>query len=101
LARSQVRDVYVLGRRSPAEAKWTTKELRELGELADADVVLDPAELELLPQSLAAIEADPAAMKNLEVLRDFAQRPLSGKPRRIHLRFLVSPVALESDDGVR
>lgn len=97
LERSNVTDIVVLGRRGPAEAKWTTKELREFGELADADVVVDPDDLNLLPESLAAIADDRAALRNLDVLREFAARPLTGKRRRVHLRFLVSPVELEPD----
>ncbi len=97
LQRSTLTDIVILGRRGPAEAKWTTKELREFGELADADVVVDPNDLELLPTSRAAIADDRAALKNLEVLADFAARPLQGRPRRVHLRFLVSPIALEAD----
>ena len=43
---STIRDIVVVGRRGPAQASWTTQELKELGELAGADVVVDPAELE-------------------------------------------------------
>lgn len=99
LERSNVTDVVVLGRRGPAEAKWTTKELREFGELADADVIVDPDDLTLLPESEAAIAGDVVAQRNMEVLRELAARPLTGKRRRVHLRFLVSPVALEADEG--
>jgi ferredoxin/flavodoxin---NADP+ reductase len=94
---SPVRDVVVLGRRGPAEAKFTTKELRELGELADADIVVDPRDLDILAESRAAIASDHIAMKNLEILEAFSQRPPSGKRRRIHLRFLVSPVEVHPD----
>ena len=45
-AASQVEEVHLLARRGPAQARFTTRELRELGELADADVVVDPADLE-------------------------------------------------------
>ena len=99
LAESRVEDIHVLGRRGPAQAKWTTKELRELGELANADIVVDPAELELDPASAAAVEADAPLKKNLEVLRAFAAKPLEGKPRRVHLHFFVSPRALAGEDG--
>src|SRR6202046_3588366 len=44
---SSVREVHVIGRRGPAQAKFTTKELRELGELSGVHVSADPAELEL------------------------------------------------------
>ncbi len=97
LAGSQVTDIVVLGRRGPAEAKWTTKELREFGELEDADVVVDPAEMDVMLASRAAIADDKAALRNLEVLEGFASRPLAGKRRRVYLRFLRSPRAIEPD----
>ncbi|CAN5889565.1 hypothetical protein BH24DEI2_BH24DEI2_27360 [soil metagenome] len=100
LQTSPVTDVYMLGRRGPAQGKFTTKELRELGELANADIVVDPADVETDTASLASIENEPALKKNLEVLRDFAQKPLQGKPRRVHLRFLVSPVEILGDGKV-
>jgi ferredoxin/flavodoxin---NADP+ reductase len=99
LRSSSVRDVVVLGRRGPAEAKFTTKELRELGELVDADIVVDPRDLDILPESRAAIARDHIAQKNLEVLEEFARRAPTGKGRRIHLRFLVSPVELLPDES--
>ncbi len=101
LAQSQVTDIYMLGRRGPAQAKFTTKELRELGELHNADVLVRPEELELDEKSAASIAHDPAMLKNLEVLREFAARPLSGKPRRIHIRFFVSPVAVLGEGRVQ
>ena len=94
LQTSPVTDIYMLGRRGPAQAKFTTKELRELGDLANADIVVDPEEVEPDAASLASLEGDPALKKNLEVLRDFAQKPLQGKPRRVHLRFFVSPTEI-------
>ncbi len=101
LAQSQVTDIYMLGRRGPAQAKFTTKELRELGELHNADVLVRPEELELDEKSAASIAHDPAMLKNLEVLREFAARPLSGKPRRIYIRFFVSPVAILGEGRVQ
>ncbi len=97
LAESRVRDVVVIGRRGPAEAKWSTKELRDLGELEDADLVIDPADLAISDESRAAIADDPVARRNLEVLEELAARPLRGLNRRIHLRFLLSPIAIEAD----
>ncbi|WP_293914152.1 FAD/NAD(P)-binding protein [Deinococcus sp.] len=97
LANSQVSDVYVLGRRGPAQAKFTTKELREFGELHAADVIVKPEEIALSDEAYAAI-TDNTVRKNVDVLREFAARPPEGKPRRVHLRFLVSPTEL-LDDG--
>ena len=91
---STIRDIVVVGRRGPAQASWTTQELKELGELAGADVVVDPAELELDAASEASLEHDTNSKRNIEVLRDFAARRTTGKPVTVRLRFLASPVAL-------
>ncbi|MCP2013645.1 ferredoxin--NADP+ reductase [Deinococcus sp. HSC-46F16] len=97
LERSHVRDVWVLGRRGAAQAKFTTKELREFGELSAADPIVKPAEVQV-DEATEALITDNTVKKNLEVLRDFAVRTPEGKERRIHLRFLVSPVEI-LDDG--
>ena len=52
-----IREILVLGRRGPVQAAWTSTELVELGELAGADLVVDPAELELDAASEAALDA--------------------------------------------
>jgi len=103
LRRSRVREVYLLGRRGPVQAAFTTPEARELGELADADVTVPAAEAEPDPLSreeLARSE-DRALRRKIELLQEFARRPLSGKPKRLTLRFLVSPVELLGDDAGR
>ncbi|NTY01850.1 FAD-dependent oxidoreductase [Deinococcus sp. JMULE3] len=94
---SHVQDVWVLGRRGPAQAAFTTKELREFGELHAAEPVVKPQEIALTESEKAAI-TDNTKKKNVEVLRDFAAREPEGKARRVHLRFLVSPVEI-LDDG--
>jgi ferredoxin--NADP+ reductase len=101
IADSGLRELVMLGRRGPVQAAFTPPELQELGELAGADVVVDPAELELDPASERALEADrERARRNVELLREYAARPLDGKPRRIVLRFLVSPVRILGDERV-
>ena len=91
----------MLGRRGPVQAAFTPPELKELGELGGADVVVDPADLELDAASAAALEADRArARRNLDILHEFAARQPTGKPKRLVLRFLVSPVAIVGDGKV-
>ena len=97
---STIGDIVVVGRRGPAQASWTTQELKELGELAGADVVVDPAELVLDPQSEASLEQDTNSKRNMEVLRDFAAREPTGKPVTVRLRFLASPVAIHGKGRV-
>jgi ferredoxin--NADP+ reductase len=97
---STLREIVVLGRRGPAQASFTTPELQELGELAGADVAVDAADLELDAASEALLEHDTNARRNLEVLRGFAERKPSGKPKTLRLRFLVSPVAIHGEQRV-
>ena len=97
---STVKEIVMLARRGPVQAAFTTPELIELGELAGCDVVVDPADLVLDPVSEAALEGDTNATRNLEVLREYAARPLHGHPKQLHLRFLRSPVELTGDGRV-
>jgi ferredoxin--NADP+ reductase len=96
LGRSRVRDIYMIGRRGPVQGAFTNPELKELGEMAGADIVVRPSDLELDPGSaeLLASAADKTAEKNLDTLQRFAAQPRAGKPRAIHLRFLLSPLEL-------
>jgi ferredoxin/flavodoxin---NADP+ reductase len=105
LARSQVSEVVIVGRRGPAQASFTNPELLELGELADADVIVDPAELDralaLAGRAGSVIEADITSRRNVEILRSYASRPPAGHRKRIVLRFLLSPVAFLPDEHGR
>jgi len=98
---SNVRQIVVVGRRGPAQAAFTNPELLELGELEDADVIVDAEELE---RALAVPDPsmDPTSERNVSVLRDYAGRAPAGKSKRVVLRFLLSPTELIGDgDGVR
>jgi ferredoxin--NADP+ reductase len=98
---SGIREILVVGRRGPVQAAWTPVEVGELGELAGADVIVDPADLELDEASAAELEAAaPTVRRSIEHLRDYAGREPTGKPRAIRLRFFSSPVAIHGDDKV-
>jgi ferredoxin--NADP+ reductase len=94
IAASSLREIVVVGRRGPAQAAFTTPELQEMGDLAGADVIVDPADLE------GADPKDTNSERNLAVLRDFAAREPVGKPRRVVFRFFHSPVAILGDERV-
>jgi ferredoxin--NADP+ reductase len=100
LGGSAVRSVVMVGRRGPAEAKFTTKELRELGELENADIRVSAAEVAADEASIAAAAGDLTITKNLEVLAWFAEQSPSGKPRSVELRFLLSPVEFVGTERV-
>jgi ferredoxin--NADP+ reductase len=99
LRASKVREVVMLGRRGPAQAAFTTPELKEFGELAGVDVIVDPADVELDELSAAALADDKTATKNVDLLKTYAARGATGAPRRIVMRFLVSPVEVVGEDG--
>lgn len=97
LGRSNVREIHVIGRRGPAQAKFTGKELREFGELADCDPVVKAEDLKLNPESEAEIadKNNAGSAKNIEIFQSFAARAPSAKKRRCIFRFLEGPVRLE------
>jgi ferredoxin/flavodoxin---NADP+ reductase len=97
---SEIREILVLGRRGPVQAAWTPTELQEMGELAGADVLVDPAELELDAASEAELEAaSNIVQRNMGILREFARRKPS-RTRVVRLRFRVSPVAILGEERV-
>jgi len=99
---SGIREILVVGRRGPVQAAWTPVEVGELGELEGADVLVDPTDLELDEASAAELAAAPPTVRrNLDHLRDYAERQPSGKPRAIRLRFLASPVAILGEENVK
>ncbi len=101
LADSRVADIHMVGRRGPAQAKFTTKELRELGALPGAEALVEGGEAALDPAWEDASGLPAAARRNLEVLRGWDREAGRGRGRRIRLRFFLRPVALLGDDAVR
>jgi len=95
LRASQVREVFLLGRRGPAQAAFSPAELKELGTMAAADPVVSAGEL----AGWAGSESTGDAEKDriLKVLRAFAARPPRADARKLHLRFLVSPTEVIAD----
>ena len=103
LAGSAIEEIVVLGRRGPAQAAFTNPEVRELGELTDAEIVIDPAEIELDEASREYFESedcDPTHRRNVEIFTDFSAREPEGKPKRVVMRFCCSPVEIRGEDRV-
>lgn len=102
LKHSKVKNIYVLGRRGPAQAAFTNPEIKELGELDDASVIVGQQEVTLDPVSRQYVDSgqDKVASKNVEILKGFAAQGDTGKPRKIIMRFCVSPVEIIGTDKV-
>jgi ferredoxin/flavodoxin---NADP+ reductase len=100
---SAVTEIIVLGRRGPAQAAFTNPEVLELGELQDADVIVDPKDVELDEHSKAWLESDAADMtskRNVDIFTEYSERTPEGKRKRVVLRFLTSPVEILGDGKV-
>jgi len=93
LRKSDVEEIYVLGRRGPAQAAFTNPEIKELGEMADADIIVDceDASLDELSATHLKEARDRSAIRNVKILQSYVDRGITGKSRRIIMRFLVSP----------
>jgi ferredoxin--NADP+ reductase len=103
LRESRIEEVIVLGRRGPAQAAFTSAELRELGRLDGVDTRVDPDGVELDPVSREWLDEQGTftARKNVQLLREFAARPpRPDARRRIELRFLTSPVTIRGNGKV-
>jgi ferredoxin--NADP+ reductase len=105
LTASKVREVHVIGRRGPAQAKFTTKELRELGELAGVDIVVPAQEAGLAAFDAAGegerlAESDRRVRGNLAVISGWAARHATGHARRLTVRFWLRPVKIEGTERV-
>jgi ferredoxin/flavodoxin---NADP+ reductase len=104
LSSSGVEEIVVLGRRGPAQAAFTNPEVRELGELTEADIVIDPGEVELDPASreyLDSEDCEPTHRRNVEIFREFSERPPEGKRKRVVMRFCCSPIEIRGEGRVQ
>ena len=100
LADSKITDIHLIGRRGPVQAAFTKLEIKELGELAECDVVVNKADLNLGASCQSELEESNKAQKNVEILTEFAGRPTGTKSKRIHIHFFKSPIAISGTDNV-
>lgn len=103
LSKSKVKNIYLLGRRGPAQAAFTNPEIKELGKMQDADIVVDPSEVVIDPLSqgyLDSPDVDKKDVQNVKILQEYAQQGPKGLSRRIIARFLVSPTELLGTERV-
>jgi ferredoxin/flavodoxin---NADP+ reductase len=105
LMASKVREVHMIGRRGPAQAKFTTKELRELGELDGVDIVVGAGEADLdafdpTGESARLAQADRHVRGNYKVISDWAARGPAAGGRRLTIRFWLRPVEILGPERV-
>jgi ferredoxin--NADP+ reductase len=101
---SKVKTTWLLGRRGPVQAKFSTPEIRELGEMVDTEVSIPAGDLELDEFSQAELDAgseNDESHRNIQALRELAEHREPHKGRKLILRFLVSPVEILGDENGR
>lgn len=103
LRHSNVKEIYVLGRRGPAQAAFTVPEIKEMGELADVDVIVprEEAQLDALSEQALAESADRGTARKVEIIQQYAEQEPAGKSRKLIFRFLVSPTEIIGDENGR
>ncbi len=96
LAGSRVREIHIIGRRGPAQAKFTNKELRELGELRKCSAEVSASDLQLEATCLKELtdKNNFVAAKNMEVFQGWSDRRAAPGDKRIVFHFLKRPVEL-------
>ena len=99
-ARKGISEVHILGRRGPAYTSFTTKELRELGQLPGVDVIMAADDLDLDESSRAVVARDKVAARNVAVMREWADRKPTGADKRIYLHFWSRPTRILGSERV-
>lgn len=100
LSRSNIKTVYMLGRRGPAQAAFTNPEVIELGRLGDADVrtLREEVEIDELTKEEIERSQDKSTIKKLEIVKQFSDDNPDKKNKTLIIRFLVSPVEIIGDE---
>lgn len=98
LRKSRVKTIHLLGRRGPAQAAYSPAEIREIGELESADLVVDPKEAEL-DEASKPDYADPGNKKNVDYVQARAALGDGAKAKKVRLRFCASPVEVIGEAG--
>jgi len=97
LAESRIKKIHVVGRRGPAQAKFTAKELREFASLSHCTPRVNPAELLIDEKSEQELDdiSNPVPRKIFGLFKDFSAAQTADKERVCCFRFLRSPVELK------
>ena len=103
LAKSNIKEIHMIGRRGPVQAAFTPVEIREFGELSDCHPVVDPKDLEVSGASQVELDDPDNAQrrKNYEILKSLSTLQPGNKRKKFIVHFLKSPVELIGDKKVK
>ena len=100
LAESKIKEIHVIGRRGPAQAKFTPKELREFGELSDCNSIVQESDMILNLESEKELEekSNIASKKIYDQFCEFSKRDADpSKSKNCNFDFLMGPKELIGD----
>ena len=98
---SLIKDIYIIGRRGPLEAKFSNKELVEIGKLTNGVPVVDSAQI---PAKVYGEMSDldrHIREKNLQTLREFSSFSSTDKNKRVHFLFNSRPIKVLGNGHVK
>ena len=103
LAESKLKEIHVIGRRGPAQAKFTPKELREFGELSDCNPIVQEQDLVLNAESKKELEekSNITNKKIYDLFANFSKRELdSNKSKKCFFSFLLGPKEIRGNTSI-
>jgi ferredoxin--NADP+ reductase len=101
LKQSNIRTVIICGRRGPEHAAFTAPELRDLPKLENTDVLIDPKQIEDAIKHIEEMEEVEKDLKNnIEAMRAIAEHEKKGVPRRLEIKFLLTPLEIKGNGKV-
>lgn len=101
LRSSNIEEVVVVGRRGRAFAAYSTAELLALSQLPGVDLLADPAEVTVTEQELETAQGRGSAdFARRRAIIDAAVRRTPTSPRRIVMRYRLTPTELTGDRAV-
>ena len=99
LRASKIKEIVILGRRGAAQAAFTPKEIKEIGALEGADLLVDPADVVLDEESQKSLETDKQARANVQYLTEKSLEGAGASLKKVYLRLLRSPVEIIGENG--
>jgi len=97
---SILRDVYMVGRRGPNEAKYTNVELREMGQLENCVPQIDVSQIPSSVQGEMSDRDRRLREKNLATIKEFVDRKPEEKEKRVHFLYYSQPIEIFGENQV-
>ncbi|HOV33160.1 MAG TPA: FAD-dependent oxidoreductase [Candidatus Hydrogenedens sp.] len=96
---SKLKEVYIVGRRSPAQTNFSKEELLELEKIENTDIIINPDELKLNQTSQEEVDSNLYLQGIFEIFNKFANNKPE-KSKQIYFTFLKTPIRIVGNKKV-